>query len=358
MTDIRTPRRIDVHHHIIPPALVQRMDELGINAVANAPLPGWTPRHSLDVMDINDIETAITSLSAPGVYFGDKDKAVSLARACNEFAANMARRHPGRFGNFAVLPLPFTDLACKEAIHALEHLGADGVTLLGSSEGYFLGDDRFDELLDELNRRQATVFVHPNVHASSETLKLSIPEFFVEFLCDTTRAATNLILNGKIERYPRIRWILAHAGGFLPYVAWRLSLSNVIPKFARKAPQGFLHYVRRYYFDTALSPSPFALAALHQLVDPSHILFGSDFPFAPAPVTALQTQQLGQISFIDDATRQGINRNHALALFPRHADPADSFGVAPTHGRASLRTRLGRMALQPILALADRTRNR
>lgn len=310
--------RIDVHHHLIPPAFTRTMEAKGIKHVAGTPLPHWTVAQSLDVMNANGIGTAITSLSAPGVYFGNVDEARDMARRCNEFAADMAQQHPGRFGSFAVLPMPFTTPACEEAIYALDSLKADGVVLLGSTEGKFLGDPSFDELMAELDRRQAVVFVHPNIHKTSTELDLTMPGFLVEFLCDTTRAAANLILSGTLERFPRIRWILAHAGGFLPYIAWRLSLANGLPQYSKAAPKGVLTYIRNFYFDTALSPSPFAMAALKELVDPSHILFGSDFPFAPATVTNMQTAALLELQTFDAATKAGIDRDHAIALFPRY----------------------------------------
>jgi 6-methylsalicylate decarboxylase len=349
--------RIDVHHHLIPPAFTAVMDARGIKEVASTPLPKWTPDASLAVMDDCNIRTAITSLSAPGVYFGDRREARDLARACNEFAADMAVRHPGRFGNFAVLPMPFTDDACAEAIYALDVLKADGVVLLGSTEGKFLGDPTFEELMAELDRRQAIVFEHPNIHATSTQIDLAIPDFMVEFLCDTTRAATNLILSGTMERYSNIRWILSHAGGFLPFVAWRISLANNFPEFAEKAPQGVLTYIRRFYYDTALSPSPFAMAALRELVDPSHILFGSDFPFAPAPLVGVEVANLEALTIFDDATMAGIDRGHALGLFPRHALPGESvtqhrIGDQPHQGR------LNRFAAGRAVKLVDWLRNR
>jgi predicted TIM-barrel fold metal-dependent hydrolase len=140
--------RIDVHHHVIPPAFVATMQAKGIEKVAGAPLPKWDPQKSIAVMDANGIQTAITSLSAPGVHFGDGvGQAVELARRCNEFSAGMVAQYPGRFGFFAVLPMPFTAQACAEAIHALDVLKADGVVLLGSTDGHFLGDPLFDELM-------------------------------------------------------------------------------------------------------------------------------------------------------------------------------------------------------------------
>lgn len=350
MTDLA--HRIDVHHHLIPPAFVKAMQEKGLTEVAGAPLPHWTPEKSLANMDTHGIATSILSLSAPGVNLaGSKSRASALARACNEYAAEICLQRPGRFGSFAVLPMPFTDDACKEAEHALDELHADGVVLLGSTDGYFLGDSRFDDLMEVLNARSAIVFVHPNLHKSSTELGLSAPGFLVEFVCDTTRAATNLILSGTVEKYPRIRWILAHAGGFLPYIAWRLSLANVMPGFAIKAPEGVLHHIREFYYDTALSPSPFAMAALRELVEPDHILFGSDYPFAPAVVTGMETKALAALTVFDAGEKRGIERGHALKLFPRFATVG--------HGDdPSLVARFKHAVAGPIEVAAERIRDR
>lgn len=356
----RESQRIDVHHHVIPPVFSQAMQRQGLTEVAGAPLPAWSPRHSLEIMDMQGIQTALLSLSAPGVHLGGGvQDAVSLAQACNDHCAEVVQTHPGRFGFFGVLPMPFTEPACREAVRALDVLGADGIVLLGSTDGYFLGDGRFEPLMAELDRRRATVFVHPNLHATSNRLKLETPGFLVEFLCDTTRAATNLILSGTMERYPGIRWILAHAGGFTPYVAWRLSLANMLPQYMESAPQGVLTYLRRFWFDTALSPSPFAMAALQALVDPSKILFGSDFPFAPAPLTALQTRELAALPGRDDAWHARVNRTNALALFPRLRGPQDGpVAPPPIYTGQGWRTRLRGALLKPVIAAASRARER
>jgi len=354
----RAQDRIDVHHHIIPPAFAREMARLGLDKVAGAPLPAWNPQDSLQIMDDNGIRTALTSLSAPGVYFGDKTAATALARACNEFAADMRQRHPQRFGNFAVLPTPFADLAAEEASYALDTLGADGVVLLGSTDGVFLGDPRYEELMAELDRRETIVFVHPNIHATSDQLGLGAPGFLLEFLCDTTRAAVNLILTGTLEKYPRIRWILSHSGGFLPYVAWRVSLANLLPDYARAAPQGVLEYIRRFYYDTALSPSPYSLASLHELVDPGQILFGSDFPFAPAALVGNCCATLDASPLLDDNARYGIARGHALKLFPRLKLPAETATPAPVHTNLDLPSRGRRLAGKVSLKILERIRAR
>lgn len=351
-------RRIDVHHHLVPPPFLRAFAARGLTKVAGAPLPGWSPERSLAVMDATGIASAILSLSAPGVHFGDDEEAAALARACNEYAAELVALHPRRFGMFATLPMPNASRAAREAAHALDVLKADGIVLLGSSRGVFLGDSSLDELMQALDERRATVFVHPNLHATSESLPLSAPGFFVEFLCDTTRAATNMIFTGTLDRFPNIRFILAHAGGFLPYIAWRLSLGNLLPEISERAPQGVLAYLGRFYFDTALSPSPFAMAALSRLVDPSHILFGSDFPFAPEPITAMQTQALDALTELPAATLAGIERAHALALFPRFAMAGESAAEPTAPARPALRARIGGKALRAVVHLVDRIRSR
>ena len=352
-----SPRRIDVHHHTIPPAYTRAMARRGQTKVAGEPLPDWSPEKSIAVMDTYGTQTAILSVSAPGVYFGDIQEARDLARACNEFDAASAQRFPGRFGSFAVLPMPFADHACAEAAYALDVLKADGVVLLGSTEGVFLGDPSLDELMAELDGRKAIVFVHPNIHRTSNEIGLATPQFLVEFLCDTTRAAVNLILTGTMERYPNIRWILAHAGGFLPYIAWRLSLANSMPAIAEKAPEGVIAYIRRFYYDTALSPSPYAMAALRELVEPDHIMFGSDLPFAPAIVTGMEVKALSELTVLDAKAKASIDRANALNLFPKHRLAGEAAGSPPAPApRAG--GWLKRAAMKQVVGLVDRLRDR
>lgn len=351
--------RIDVHHHIIPPLYAEAIQRHGLQRHAGAPLPKWSAEKSLEVMDLNGIQRAITSLTTPGAHLGGGvAQARALARGCNEFAADLCARHPQRFGSFALLPLPFTEASCAEAVHALDVLGADGVVMFGSSDGVFLGDPCLDELMAELDRRAAVVFVHPNLHQSSEQLGMQAPGFLIEFLCDTTRAAVNLILSGSLERFPRIRWILAHGGGFLPYVAWRVSLANALPQFQDKAPQGVMSYLRRFYFDTALSPSHYSMAALKALVEPTQILFGSDYPFAPAPLTTLQCQTLEENPLWTPAQLHGIHRGHALRLFPQYRQADERVIPAPIYAGEPFSSRLKRSLTRPLGAFVERVRSR
>jgi len=353
-TAVVAGRRIDVHHQILPPMFIDALQREGIDQIAGLSLAEWSVQQSLDLLETQGVQTAITSLAAPGVYFGDAMASARLARQCNEFSAKMMADNPGRFGSFAAIPLPATEQACAEAIYALDTLHADGVSLLGSNDGVFLGDPRFEELMAELDRRHATVFLQPNVHASSQKLDLGTPAFSLETVCDTTRAAVNLIFTGTLERYPRINWILANGGGFLPYAAWRISLANALPEFNDLVPQGVLSYLRRFYFDTALAASAGPMAVLRELVEPTQVLFGSGFPLASAELVASQVAMLDSSSIWTPRQRLGIQRKHALRLFPRYEDKGERVTPAVVHESESTGQWLGRMAKKPIGAIAQK----
>lgn len=323
---------IDVHHHLIPSAYAAAIDDAGYHSVAGVERPEWSPEISLGVMDRNGIELAITSISAPGVHLGDDVAARRLSRQCNEVSAQLVADHPTRFGSFACLPLPDLDGALDEAAYALDVLGADGLVLLSShSDGSYLGDPRFDELLAELDRRRTTVFIHPAIPTIAASIGVTIPVFAMEFTFDTTRAAFNLAYTGALERYPNITWILSHAGGTVPYLASRFSLLWLRePDLAERAPAGALEYLSRMYYDTALSANPLALASLSALVGWDHVLFGSDFPFAPELATTLSVMALDEDPRFDAASREQVRRTNALDLFPRIAERLDLSESVPS----------------------------
>jgi predicted TIM-barrel fold metal-dependent hydrolase len=311
------PHRIDTHHHILPKEWVQAVSSLGIGDAGGIEFPRWSPESALSLMDRAGIATAITSISAPGVYFGDLGLARTLARRCNEISARLVQDHPRRFGAFAFLPLPDVDASLEELEYALDTLRLDGVVLLASIGDQYLGDPAFDALFDELNRRKTVVFVHPTTPASSSVLKLNLPGTMIEFVFDTTRAAANLVFSGTMERCPDLRIILSHAGGTIPFVAGRLELVGHLPALHAKAPKGAIAYLKRFYYDTALSVTPYALTPLRELVDPSHILYGSDYPYLPEPYIHESMKAFKDYRPFDDATRMRIERDNALALFPR-----------------------------------------
>ena len=253
-------------------------------------------------------QAGILSVSTPGVHLGNDAEARVKAREVNEFAAQVVSDRPDRFGFFATLTLPDVKGAIAEAAYALDQLHATGVILLANTHGRYLGEQDFDPLMAELNRRHAIVFVHPAELPGPELP--GIPPFAADFLLDTTRAAINLLASGTMTRYPNLKVILSHAGGFVPYAAHRIA-PFCSPD--RTVETGLAN-LRRFYFDTALSGSPTALPSLLAFADPSRILYGSDYPYAPAQTVSYFTDGLDAYP-LAPGLRAAIDRSNAEALF-------------------------------------------
>ncbi len=313
-----SPRRIDIHFHLIPQFYQDAAYEAGAGPAIGR-YPDWSPELALDLMDKSGIDVALMSLAQPGVQFGDPKKAGSLARRCNEYSAELNARWPRRFGALAVVPMWDVHEAVAEIDHALDQLKHHGVCLFASYGEKFLGDPWFDPVLEKLNDRDAVVFIHPAFHPSSRKLELPWPGFMMEYVFDTTRAAVNLVFSGAIERFPRIRFVLAHAGGLMPYFAWRLSVSPMIDKrLAQMSPDEVYERLRRFWYDNALAPTAETLGCLERVAKPSQIVFGSDWPFANSRVIEEAVKTYEGVA-MPPSQREAIDRNNALSLFPQFA---------------------------------------
>ncbi|MDQ1034680.1 putative TIM-barrel fold metal-dependent hydrolase [Streptomyces sp. V3I8] len=312
MTGSGSIRRIDVHQHLLPPFYRGLLARSGITGAGGRALPDWSAEAALRFMDLLGTATAFVSLSTPGTGFlTDPGEAVALARRLNDFSASLPAEHPGRFGWFATLPMPDAVASAAEAARALDRLDADGVTLLANNRGTYLGADGQDVLWRTLDDRAAVVLVHP-ADLPAPAVQ-DIPPFAADFLLDTTRAAYLLVRNGVVRRHPGIRFILGHAGGFVPYASHRMAVA--IAADTGRSPLDVLDDFRAFYFDTALSSSPAALPTLLAFARPGHVLFGSDWPFAPAP--AGQYFATGLDTGVGPDTLTAVNRTSAGALFPR-----------------------------------------
>ncbi len=310
MSASATPRRIDTHHHVVPPAYAEWLRSRGL-AAGGLPIPDWSRDAALALMDKYGVQTAVLSVSTPGVHLGDDAEARKWAREVNEYAAAAVQARPDRFGFFATLCLPDLEGSLEELAYAFDVLHADGVVLLANCRGTYLGDARFDALFDELNRRSAVVFVHPSQPPGLDALP-GVPTFVADFLLDTTRAAIRLAGSGTLDRCPDLKVILSHAGGFVPYAAYRIAFS-ASPK---GNPLDGMAQLEKFYFDTALSGSPTALPSLLAFANPGHVLFGSDWPYAPDIAVAAFTGMYEAYG-IESEQRAAIDRGAAEALFPR-----------------------------------------
>jgi predicted TIM-barrel fold metal-dependent hydrolase len=313
-----TPHRIDVHHHILPPDYIARVGDARIGPlILSGKTPQWTPAQSIEVMDRHGIATAMTSISAPGLWFGDRQATRDLARHCNDYAAGVRRDHPGRFGIFACLPLPDVDASLREIEYAFDVLKADGIGLLTSYGEQYPGDPTFAPVFDELDRRKAVVFFHPTA-ASCCTCLPGIPAATLEFPFDTTRAITSLLYGGTLARCRDIKLIFSHAGGAVPFLAERIARLAVRPEFKAMVPNGVVPELQRLYYDTALSANALAFRSLLELVTIDKVLFGSDYPFAPEATTAATVRGLAELG-LSPADLRAIERDNAIALLPNLA---------------------------------------
>jgi predicted TIM-barrel fold metal-dependent hydrolase len=305
------PHRIDVHHHITPP---KWLDAVRKAKRDNPPMANWSPQKSLDDMDKAGIATSITSPTTPQVTFLDKEEATAVARSSNEYATQLMRDHPGRFGVFAMLPLPHIDETLKEIAFAFDTLKVDGVGIMTSYGDKWLGDAAFDPVWAELNRRKAVVYTHPIEANCCVNLVKGVPSTVVEFGADSTRSIASLILSGTTQKYRDIAWIFSHGGGALTSFSERFLVQLVTTppykdKFTRDSMMGEL---RRLYYDTAQVSMEGTLAALTKLVPISQIVYGTDYPYRTGA-----DHTGGVTRTFSGADLAAIDRENALRLIPR-----------------------------------------
>ena len=324
---------IDVHHHIIPEEYKAALAEVGVGKSGGLTIGEWTAQKSLDLMETLGIEKAYCSISEPALYpIVEKDKVLGRkkARMLNEYMTKLCADYPGKFGAFAVLPLPDVEGSIEEAIYALDVLGLDGVGMLSNYRNEFLGNRMFDPLFDELDKRGALIYIHPSIPVDVEVFKR--PEFvpldyFQEFCFNTTRAASNLVFSGTLERCPNIKPILSHMGGTLPYLSWRLNEcfpgnkrpeNPMLPAYIYDGwcslSKPVYEYFARFYFDCALSCHDIAFAAVDKLA-PNHVLFGSDSFYASLNSGKKFVQEV-EAYYKGDALNE-IKRENAIQLFSK-----------------------------------------
>jgi predicted TIM-barrel fold metal-dependent hydrolase len=306
------PYRIDIHHHFAPPAWVTAVKGRPLLQPANTT---WTPAKSIEDMDRGGVAAAMVSITNPGLWFGDAPMTRDLARACNEYGATLVRDHPSRFGLFAAVPLPDLDGALKEIAHALDTLKADGIGLFTSYGDRWLGHADFRPVMDELHRRKAVVHVHPTAANCCRNLDYApgVAPGSLEYGTDTTRAIAGVAFSGDAARCPDIRFIWSHAGGTAPFLAARIDGASRAAK--ERMPAGFMSTLKTFYYDLAGATNAGAVASLLQLVPPSQVLFGTDFP--PGGAAADYVTAIRELKMFSESALRAIERDNAVRLLPR-----------------------------------------
>jgi predicted TIM-barrel fold metal-dependent hydrolase len=304
--------RIDTHHHFFAPTLLAEMVS---RKIAEPPAVSWSLAKTLDDMDRAGTATSILSATTPQVSFADPALAKRLARENNEYAAKLAGDNKGRFGSFATLPMMGSvDDALKEIEYALDVLKADGIGLLTSYGDKWLGHPSYAPIMDELNRRRAILYTHPTVANCCRGLLPDTPPTVVEFGTDTTRTIVNVVFSGTAARCPDLRFIFSHAGGTLPFLTERLQKMPVIDKkLEARVPNGVMHELQRFYYDTAWTANGYALSSLLKLVPRDQVLFGSDYPYRTS-----EDNIKGLIAYgMTQSDLDMITRANAVKLMPR-----------------------------------------
>ena len=288
-------RIIDCHNHFFPPEYLETIQSGPSNVKVtfdadNNPLlhyPGdyniVVPEHRdiarrAEVLEEAGVDKQVLSFTTPGVHIESPERAVELAQMVNDDFAEISRDYSDRFAAFATLPLNDPDASVVEMERAFVELGFKGVTLHSNVNGVELNDERFWPLFEKANELGVVFDIHPSFPVGVESMTDYWLMPLVGFPFDTTLTAAKLVFSGIIERYPKIKWILGHLGGAIPYLAERLDRGYHAFQECResisKLPSEFL---KEFYYDTVNFDSK-ALRLAIDFAGANHLVAGSDYP--------------------------------------------------------------------------------
>ncbi len=311
---------IDVHAHCLSPTYKKALSDAGLTSLDGGfPVPEWSAKSAIEVMDQNGIETMMLSVSSPSVGFiPGKTARVALARKINEEVAEIMAAHPGRFGGFATLPLPYLPECLDEVRYSLDEIGLHGVVLETNYDGRYLGDEAFLPLFQHLAQRNTPVFLHPTSPACFEQVGLDRPAPLFEFPVDSARTVIDMIFAGVFVQAPGLKLILSHAGGVLPSIARRIAMLSAMQAM-KPAPQPGEDVMRTFaglYYDLAMSANQATFDYLRTLVPLSQILFGTDYPFQKPDSVASNTSGFRNLKGLNPQEHEAIAHGNAERLFP------------------------------------------
>ncbi|KAJ7181494.1 hypothetical protein C8R43DRAFT_969355 [Mycena crocata] len=285
-------------------------------------LQDWNAEDHLAFMEKNKISKSILSCTGPGTHLipGDDALGREVTREVNEFAANLKRRFPTKFGFFASLPLPDIDGTLAEIDYALDELDADGFVLMSNFHGMYLGDARLAPVYAKLQARKAIVFVHPTTPCNAQacnysdltprgkldrvplsdsavmgtlvvgmmgasrlplnvTLAHCVPRNLVEYFFDSARTFVDLLLAGTAA---------AHRTSPSSVLDRALLLTSPEKHHFQTRPGAMQEltapavkemFSGQFYFDLAGSPMPNQIHSMLRWVKSDRFLYGSDVPF-------------------------------------------------------------------------------
>lgn len=251
----------------------------GVALTVPQPHPGISQR--LEMMDELGITVQVLSVPSPNAYFVPSGQGRDLADSVNEELADIAREHPQRFRSLAMLPMQDVALAVSSLDHALGQLQMQGVMLLTNINGMPLDDPSLEPFWEAANERSLLVYLHPTVPEPSTSMQAHALAIAMGFFADTNLALARLAYSGVFERYPRIRWVVSHLGGTLPFMLPRLdNYWHQFPEANERCPRPPSEYIRSLVFDTATTHQP-AIRCACDTYGSDRLVFGSDYPHVP-----------------------------------------------------------------------------
>jgi aminocarboxymuconate-semialdehyde decarboxylase len=322
-------RIVDVHNHYYPPAYVDalrsgesaitvRMDDAGNPEVHypgdyNVLVPGHRDiAYRAEVLEREGVTTQVLSLTTPGTHVETPERAARYARLVNDAFADVVARYGGRYAAYATLPLNDPAASVDELRRAVEELRFPGAMLFSNVNGVPLADARYEPLWEAADALGAVLHVHPTNPVSVQAMREYWLMPLVGFLFDTTLAAAHLVFSGVAERYPRIRWVLSHLGGAVPYLAERLDRGyHAFPDCRANITRPPSAYLKTWYYDTVNFDRD-ALELAVKFAGADHILAGSDYPHQIGSI-ALMRESLESLG-VSDEEKAAIFGGNAAAL--------------------------------------------
>src|ERR1700716_1743659 len=307
---------IDVHSHPILPFGERAQVGKGHKQ------PDWSVESTLSYMEEHSISACVLPSPASANDATGQD-ARDIARRTNEFLAEIVSKHPNPFGGVATLPALDADGTLAEISYALDSLKLDGVTTTTSHNDTYLGEPQFKPWLEELNRRSATLFVHPTTTKAGKTLLIGLNDSILEFVFDTTRMITNMVVTGSKKRFSQIKIISTHGGGTIPYLVNLIQTLEhtfgVGPGRLELSSEEVREGIASFYYDLMAATSEAQLYAILKLVPVSQLLMGFDFPLMPKSSFAPAIADVGRYSAFSEADLRSISYANAFRLYPELA---------------------------------------
>ncbi len=267
----------------------------GVALTVPQPHPGVAER--LEMMDEVGITMQVLSVPSPSVFFLPVPQARDLADAVNEELVEIVRAHPDRFDALAMVPMQEVDQAIGATDHALDQLGMKGVHLLTNVNGTYLDDESLEPFWQYADEKELLVYLHPTVPEPTAAYEPHALAIAMGFFADTNLCVARLAYSGVFARYPRIRWVVSHLGGTLPFMLNRLdNYWHQFPQMNERCPEAPSSYVKGLLFDTASRHRP-ALTCARDALGLERLVFGTDHPHVPGGsgpyLEALDVLELG-----------------------------------------------------------------